>query len=92
MGIKIVPHLPYSLDLSPQTEGEPHGQLFWRPWGDEGVLNISTLYDFYGVFMNWPKSCKKWIEVGGSYFEEDLVLYFFEIKKCISWKHLECTL
>ena len=76
MGIKTVPHLPYSPDLAPYDL-----RLFLKLRGcryemieemKEGVTNdidMLTQYDFHWTFQKLLEWYNKCIAAGGDYFE-----------------------
>ena len=78
MGIKTVPHPPYSLDLAPCD--------FWlfpklrscryetiEEMKEAVTKDIDTLTqeDFHGAFQKLLERYNKWIAAGGDYFEGD---------------------
>ena len=78
MGIKTVPHPPYSSDLAPSD--------FWllrklRGCGYETiekmkeavtkVIDTLTQEDLDGIFQKFLERYNKYIEAGGDYFEGD---------------------
>ena len=78
MGIKTVPHRPYSPDLAPCDFG-----LFLKLRGCRyetveeikeavtKVIDTLTHADFYGVFQKLLEQYNKCIASGGDYFEGD---------------------
>ena len=78
MGIKTVPHRPYSPDLAPC-----HFCLFPKLWGcryetteemKEAVTKVSdtlTQKDFHGAFQKLLERYNMCIAAGGDYFEGD---------------------
>ena len=82
MGIKTVPHPPYSLDLAPcdfwmvsRLKEKLKGCRFEdgkeiKEAVTEG-LGTFTLEDYQRAFKRWLERCNKCIELGGSCFEGD---------------------
>ena len=77
MGIKTVPHRPYSLDLAPSDSW-----LFPKPLREyetieemkeavRKVTNMLTPEDFHVAFQKLLERYNKCIATGGDYFEED---------------------
>ena len=78
MGIKTVPHRPYSPDLAPCVFC-----LFPKPRGCRyetieemkevvtKVIDTITQEDFHGAFQNLLDRHNKYIAAGGDYFEGD---------------------
>ena len=77
MGIKIVPHPPYSLDLARRDFW-----LFPKLWvcryyetieemkeAVTKVTNTITQEDFHGALQKLLERYNKWIATGGDYFE-----------------------
>ena len=73
MGIKTVPHPPYSPELAPCD--------FWLFPNYETieemteavtkVIDTLTQEDFHGAFQKLLERYNKWISTGGDYFEGD---------------------
>ena len=78
MGIKTVPHPPYSLDLAPCGFW-----LFPKLWGCRyetteemkealtKVIDILTQEDFHEAFQKFLEQYNRCISAGGDYFEGD---------------------
>ena len=78
MGIKVVPHRPYSLDLAPcdfwlfpnlrgcryETTGKMKATV-------TKVIDKLTQEDFHGAFQKFLEWYNKCIVAGGDYFEGD---------------------
>ena len=78
MGIKTVPHPPYSLDvppcdfwLFPKLRGCPYETIEEVKEAVTKVINSPTQEDFHGAFQKLLERYNKCIAAGGDYFEED---------------------
>ena len=80
MGIKTVPHLPYSPDLAPcdfwlfpklkkNLRGNRYSTIEDMKEAVTRVLNTLTQEDFQGAFQKLLERYNKCIDVGGEYFE-----------------------
>ncbi len=77
MGIKTVPHPPYSQDLAPcdfwlfpKLRGCRYETIEDMKEAVTKIIDTFTLEDFYGVFQKLLERYKC-IAVGGDYFEGD---------------------
>ena len=77
MGIKIVPHPPYSPDLSPcdfclfpKFRGCRYETIEIKEAVTK-VIDTLTQEDFHGAFHKLMERYYKWIAAGGNYFEGD---------------------
>ena len=78
MGIKTVPHLPYSPDLSPsdfwlfpKLRGCRYETIEEMKEAVTKVVDTLTQEDFYGAFQKLLERYNKCIAAGGDYFEGD---------------------
>ena len=78
MGIKIVPHCPYSPDLAPydfwlfpKLRGCRYETIEAMKEAVTKVIDTLTQEDFRGAFPKMFERSKKCIEAGGDYFEGD---------------------
>ena len=78
MGIKTVPHPPYSPDLAPcdfwlfpKLRGCRYETIEEMKEAVTKVIDTLTQEDFHGAFEKLLERYNKWIEVGGDYFECD---------------------
>ena len=78
MGIKAVPHPPYSRDLAlcdfwlfPKLTGCRYGTIEEMKEAVMKVIDTLTQEDFYGSFQNFLEQYNKCIAAGGDYFEGD---------------------
>ena len=82
MGIKTVPHPPYSPDLAPcdfwlfpklkeNLRGNRYFTIEDMKEAVTRVLNTLTQEDFQGAFQKLLERYNKVIDVGGEYFEGD---------------------
>ena len=78
MGIKTVPHLPYSRDLAPcdfwlfpKLRGCRYETIEEMKEAVTKLIDTLTQEDFYGAFQKLLKRYKKCIACGGDYFEGD---------------------
>ena len=76
MGIKTVPHCPYSLDIAPgdfwlfpKLRGCRYETIVEMKEAVTKVINTLTQEDFHGAFQKWLELYKKCIAAGGDYFE-----------------------
>ena len=79
MGIKTVPHRPYSPDLAPcdfwlfpKLTGCSYETIEEMKEAVRKVIDTLTLEDFHGAFQKLLERYNKCIAAGGDYFEEDL--------------------
>ena len=79
MGIKTVPHPPYSSDftlydfwLFPKLRGCRYETIEEMKEAVTKVIETFTLEDFYGAFQKVLERYNKCIAAGGDYLEEDL--------------------
>ena len=79
MGIKTVPHPPYSPDLTPcdfclfpQLRGCRYKTIEEMKEAVTKVIDTLTQEDFHGTFQKLLERYKKCITAGGDYFEGDL--------------------
>ena len=77
MGIKTVPHPPYSPDLTPcdfwlflKLRGCRYETIEEMKEAVMKVIDTLTLEDFHGAFQRLLERYK-WITAGGDYFEGD---------------------
>ena len=77
MGIKTVPHHPYSPDLAtcdfslfPKLRGCCYETIEEMKVAVMKVINTLTQEDFHGAFQKLLERYK-WIAAGGDYFERD---------------------
>ena len=78
MGIKTVPHHPYSPDLAPgdfwlipKLKGCRYGTIDEMKEAGMKVIDTLTQEDFQGAFQKYLEWYNKWIAAGGDYLEED---------------------
>ena len=78
MGIKTVPHHPYSLDfgpcdfwLFPKLRGCHYETIEEMKEAMTKVIDMLTQEDFYGAFQKLLEQYNKCIAAGGDYFEGD---------------------
>ena len=78
MGIKTVPHHPYSPDLAPcdfclfpKLIGCRYETIEEMKDAVTKVIDMLTQEDFYGAFRKLLERYKKCIAAGGDYFEGD---------------------
>ena len=78
MGIKTVPHPPYSPDLAPcnfwlfpKLRGCRYETIEEMKEAETRVINTLTQEDFYGAFEKLLERYNKCIAAGGDYFEGD---------------------
>ena len=82
MGMKTVPHLPYSPDLAPcdfclfpklkeNFRGYRYETIEEMKEAVTKVIDTLTQEDFYGAFQKLLERYNKCIAAGGDYFEED---------------------
>ena len=78
MGIKTVPHLPYSRDLapcdfclSPKLRGWRYETIEEMKEAVTKVIDTLTQEDFDGTFQRLLERYNKCITAGGDYFEGD---------------------
>ena len=78
MGIKTVPYLPYSADLSPcdfwlfpKLRGSRYETIEEMKKAVTKVIDTLTQEDFYGAFQKLLERYNKCIAAGGDYFEGD---------------------
>ena len=78
MGIKTVPHPPYSPDhalcdfwLFPKLRGCRHETIEEMKEAVMKVINTPTQEDFHGAFQKLLERYNKCIAAGGDYFEGD---------------------
>ena len=78
MGIKKVPHCPYSRDLAPyhfwlfpQLRGCRYETIEEIKEALTKVIDTLTQEDFHGAFQKFLERYNKFITVGGDYFEGD---------------------
>ena len=76
MGIKTVPHHPYSPDLSPcdfylfpKLRGCGYETIEEMKEAGTKVIDTLTQEDFDGAFQKVLERYNKWIAAGGDYFE-----------------------
>ena len=89
MGIKTVPHPPYSPDfapcdlwLFPKLRG-----CRYENWGDvTKVIDMLTQENFHGAFQKLLEWYNKCIAAGGDYFEWGLEFHVCIINKIPIWK------
>ena len=79
MGIKTVPHRPYSLDLAPcdfwsfpKLRGCRYETIEEMKEAVTKVIDTLTQKDFDGAFQKLLERYNKYIAAGGDYFEGDL--------------------
>ena len=77
MGIKTVPHRPYSLDVAPcdfwlfpKLRGCRYETIEEMKEAVTKVIDTLTQEEFYGAFQKLLEQYK-WIAAGGDYFEGD---------------------
>ena len=88
MGIKTVPHPPYSPDLAPSDfwlfpnlRGCRYETIEEMKETVTKVIDTFTQEDFHGAFQTLLERYNKCIAAGGDYFEEDLnFMYVLSIK------------
>ena len=78
MGIKTVPHRPYSPDLAacdfwlfPKLTGYRYETIEEMKEAVTKVIDTLTQEDFHGAFQKLLEGYNKCIAAGGVYFEED---------------------
>ena len=78
IGIKTVPHRPYSPDLAtcdswlfPKLRGCRYETIEERKEAVTKVIDMRTQEDIHGAFPKMLEWYNKCIEAGGDYFEED---------------------
>ena len=78
MGIKTVPHPPYSPDLAPcdfclfpKLRGCRYETIEEMKEAVTKVIDTLTQEDFHGAFQKLLERSNKCIEAGGDYFEGD---------------------
>ena len=78
MGIKTVPHSPYSLDLAPcdfwlfpKLRGCRYETIEEMKEAVTKVIDTLTQEDFHEAFQKLVERYNKWIAAGGEYFEGD---------------------
>ena len=78
MGIKIVPHHPYSPELAPcdfwllpKLRGCCYKTIEEMKEAVTKVIDTLTQEDFHGTFQKLLERCNKCIAAGGDYFEGD---------------------
>ena len=78
MGIKTVPHRPYSPDLAPwdfclfpKLRGCRYGTIEQMKEAVTKVIDTLTQEDFHGAFQKLLERYNKCIAAGGDYFEGD---------------------
>ena len=78
MGIKTVPHLPYSPDLAlcgfclfPKLRGCHYETIEEMKEALTKVIDMLTQEDFDGAFQKLLEQYNKCIAAGGDYFRED---------------------
>ena len=78
MGIKSVPHPPYSPDLVPfdfwlfpKLRGCRYETIEEMKEAETKVIDTLTKEDFHGAFHKSLERYNKCIAAGGNYFEED---------------------
>ena len=78
MGIKTVPHPPYSPDIAscdfwlfPKLTGCRYETIKVMKEAVTKVIDTLTQEDFYGAFQRLFERYNKWIAAGGDYFEGD---------------------
>ena len=78
MGIKTVPHYPYSPDLAlsdfwlfPKLRGCHYETIEEMKEAVMKVIDMLTQEDFYGAFQKLLEQYNKCIGAGGDYFEGD---------------------
>ena len=78
MGIKTVPHPPYSPDLAscyfwlfPKLRGCRYERIEEMKKAVTKIIDTLTQEDFHGAFQQLLEGYNKWIAAGGDYFEED---------------------
>ena len=76
MGIKTVPHHPYSPDLAPcdfwlfpKLRGCRYETIEEMKEAVTKVIDTLTQGDLHGAFQKLLELYKKWIATGGDYFE-----------------------
>ena len=78
MGIKTVPHPPYSPDLAPcdfwlfpKLKGYRYEAIEEMKESVTKVIDTLTQEEFYGAFQKLLEQYKKCIAAGGDYFQGD---------------------
>ena len=78
MGIKTVPHPPYSSDLAPcdfwlfpKLRGRHYERIEEMKEAGTKVIDTLTQEDFHGAFQKLLERYDKCIAAGGDYFEGD---------------------
>ena len=78
MGIKTVPHPPYSADLAPcdfwlfpKLRGCRYEKIEEMKEAVTKVIDTLTQEDFHEAFQKLLERYNKWIAAGGDYFEGD---------------------
>ena len=88
MGIKTVPHPPYSPDLAPcifwlfpklneKLRGSPYETIEEMKEAVTKVIDTVTQEDFHGSFQKLLERYNKCIAAGGDYFEGDYILFVY---------------
>ena len=88
MGIKTVPHSPYSLDLAPcdfclfpKPSGCPNETTEKMKEVVMKAIDTLTQKEFHGAFQKFLERYNKCIAAGGDYFKEDKsLMYVLSIK------------
>ena len=93
MGIKTVPHRPYSPDLAPcdfwlfpKLRGCRYETIEEMKEAAMKVIDMLTQEDFHGAFQKLLERYKKCIAVGGDYFEGGLEFHVCTINKSVHTK------
>ena len=93
MGIKTLPHRPYSRDLAPcdfwlfpKLRGCRYETIEEMKAAVTKVIDTLTEEDFYGAFQKLLERYNKYIAAGGDYFERDLELHVCTINKSVHLK------
>ena len=78
MGIKTIPHPPYSSDLAPcdfwlfpKLRGCRYETIEEMKGAMTKVIDTLTQEDFHGAFQKLLEGCNKYMAAGGDYFEGD---------------------
>ena len=78
MGIKTVPHPPYSPNLAPcdfgyslSSEANRNETIEEMKEAVRKVINTLTQEDFHGAFQKMLEWCNKCLAPGGDYFKGD---------------------
>ena len=79
MGIKIIPHPPFSQDLAPsdfclfpKLRGSRNETIEEKKEAVTKIIDTLTHEDFHGGFQKLLERYNKCIEIGGDYFVGDL--------------------